>query len=36
MFTFVIIGTVAALASASSHPINKLIVQDIRSRTHRW
>ena len=36
MFKFVIIGTVVALASAQSHPVNKQIVQEIRERTHRW
>jgi len=36
MFKLVIIGTVVALASASSHPINKMIVNDIRQRTNRW
>jgi cathepsin B len=36
MYKLVIIGTVVALAAASSHPINPWIVQDIRQRTHRW
>jgi hypothetical protein len=36
MFKLVIIGTIAALASASSHPINSQIVKDIKERTNRW
>jgi cathepsin B len=36
MFKLVIIGTIVALAAASSHPINKQIIADIRQRTHRW
>ncbi len=36
MFKLVIVGTIAALAAAQSHPVNENIVNDIKQKTSLW
>jgi cathepsin B len=36
MFKLVVIGTIAAVASAMRHPINPQVVNAVRTRTTRW
>jgi len=36
MFKLIVVGTIAAFASAHVHPVNEQIVSAIRARTQKW
>lgn len=36
LFKLVIVGTIATLASAYKHPVNSVIVNDIKQKTAQW